>query len=140
MFLAVTMATPFAFAANELDNEALIVNKMQRFSELPQTTIVRVNEKTKAVEVAVLEKAVDEGDIKPEDFAKLNFKAIKENQALAKTDFPELDSDKASSSWYFYWGWNYSYYNYWGYNYWYTPYYSYNYWGWNYWYYRPCWC
>jgi hypothetical protein len=146
--LAMVLSTSAAWAQSELDNEAQLKNRMERPANLPATIILRVNEKTKEVQVVHMKNEVAADKAQAAEVSKLAFQNVSAEKKYAQSEFPELDQDRAVESWYFwygytpyaYYGWNsyyYPYYSYYGTPYAYYPYYNYNYYGYNYYYYRP---
>ncbi len=131
---ALTLAQASVATAGELDNEASVTNKAQLGKDLPATLVVRVNNKTKAVEVLHTNQKLSKSATSKAQMAKAEFVAM---GLQDKMHASELDRDSSSSSWYFcfpnynwyqpsyyYSGYQYSYSNYWSYNY---GGYSYNY-------------
>lgn len=145
IWIALAVTASVATAQTELDQESKFINQMERARELPQTVVIRVNEKTKEVQVAHSQEALPEGQLSPAEIAQQSFKSVDVNKTYAKSEFNELDRDQSQESWYFYVGFNsypnyccyyYPRYYYYGYPYAYYPYYSYPYYGWTYYYYR----
>ena len=133
--LALTGFTATTVVAGELDNEAKVINEQAlRAKELPQTVVVRIDQKTG--EASVLEStetlAQDEKTVAAlhtsRGFVKLN---------AAGTS--ELDRTSSSSSWFYYYPRGHYYaptYYYSNYSYYYQPCYSYTYYGYAYAWYR----
>lgn len=120
--------------SGELDNEATVINEQAR-RDLPQTVIVRVDEKTGAAAVVELKEAL------AADVSALAQLPATEFKAIAPTT-GELDRTSSSSSWYVWYNYGYYYaptYYYWGYNYSYSNYYYCNWAGYNYYWYGYRW-
>lgn len=127
MALALLASASSAFAG-ELDSEEQVKNAERLAADLPQTLVVRVNEKDGSVAVLHSKEKLPAGvEAKFED---AQFQVVANNTPPQN----ELDRDSSASGWYFYWNYNYSYnygfngypyYYYYGYNYQYSQYYSY---------------
>jgi hypothetical protein len=152
--LALALASQAGFAATELDQESKVTNIAARAQDLPQTVVIRVNNKTGEKEIVEMTTALSEKELSAQEVEKLAFKKFEVDEKYASTTLNEVDRDAARESWYYYvgyypysygYGYNpyaygYSYYpNYYygGYYYPYSAYYGYNYYNYSYYYYRP---
>jgi hypothetical protein len=150
--LALALASQAGFAANELDQESNVTNIAARAQDLPQTVVIRVNNKTGEQEIVEINTVLGEKELTAKEIEQLAFKKFEVDAKYASTTLNEIDRDGARESWYYYvgyypyaygyypYGYGYSYYpNYYyaGYTYPYYGYYGYNYYNYSYYYYRP---
>lgn len=151
--LALALASQAGFAANELDQESNVTNIAARAQDLPQTVVIRVNNKTGEKEIVEMKTALSEKELSAQEMEKLAFKKFEVDEKYASATLNEVDRDAARESWYYYvgyypYGYGYAYnpyaysyyyptYYYGGYYYPYSAYYGYNYYNYSYYYYRP---
>ena len=132
--------TAISAHAGELDNEKSVTNQqIQMAKDLPATLVMRVDQKTGAVQAlhSIAKLPADAAAIQAiagQTFAPVDLKA-----QVAGRPVGELDQSSSSSSWYFcfpQYNWFAPSYYYGGFNYGYTPYFNYGFGGYNYSFYR----